>query len=70
MRALTFTINRGDIFIIMGGRGCDKSTMTATGNPSKLLAETKDTTLRQFLTRAGRLSDRAGCGSLRWSARR
>jgi phospholipid/cholesterol/gamma-HCH transport system ATP-binding protein len=27
MRNLTFTINRGDIFIIMGGSGCGKSTM-------------------------------------------
>ena len=27
MRDLNFTINRGDVFIIMGGSGCDKSTM-------------------------------------------
>ncbi|WP_373497894.1 ABC transporter ATP-binding protein [Desulfococcus sp.] len=27
MRDLTFTINRGDIFIIMGGSGCGKSTL-------------------------------------------
>lgn len=27
MRDLTFTINHGDIFIIMGGSGCGKSTM-------------------------------------------
>src|SRR5512147_74268 len=27
MRDLTFTINRGDVFIIMGGSGCGKSTM-------------------------------------------
>ncbi|UFS70649.1 ATP-binding cassette domain-containing protein [Geomonas sp. RF6] len=27
MRNLTFTINRGDIFIIMGGSGCGKSTL-------------------------------------------
>jgi phospholipid/cholesterol/gamma-HCH transport system ATP-binding protein len=27
MRDLNFTINRGDIFIIMGGSGCGKSTM-------------------------------------------
>src|SRR5574342_1295711 len=26
-RDLTFTINRGDIFIIMGGSGCGKSTL-------------------------------------------
>jgi phospholipid/cholesterol/gamma-HCH transport system ATP-binding protein len=29
MRDLTFTINRGDIFIIMGGSGCGKSTLMA-----------------------------------------
>jgi len=27
MRDLTFTINRGDVFIIMGGSGCGKSTL-------------------------------------------
>ena len=27
MHDLTFTINRGDIFIVMGGSGCGKSTM-------------------------------------------
>jgi phospholipid/cholesterol/gamma-HCH transport system ATP-binding protein len=27
MRDLTFTINRGDIFIVMGGSGCGKSTL-------------------------------------------
>src|SRR5215470_11995428 len=26
-RDLTFTINRGDIFVIMGGSGCGKSTL-------------------------------------------
>ena len=30
MRDLTFTINRGDVFIIMGGSGCGKSTMMTT----------------------------------------
>lgn len=30
MRDLTFTINRGDIFIIMGGSGCGKSTLLKT----------------------------------------
>ena len=27
MRDLSFTIKRGDVFIIMGGSGCGKSTM-------------------------------------------
>ncbi len=27
MRDLNFTINRGDIFIVMGGSGCGKSTL-------------------------------------------
>jgi phospholipid/cholesterol/gamma-HCH transport system ATP-binding protein len=27
MRDLTFTVNRGDVFIIMGGSGCGKSTL-------------------------------------------
>ena len=26
-RDLTFTVNRGDIFVIMGGSGCGKSTL-------------------------------------------
>ena len=30
MRDLTFTVNRGDVFIIMGGSGCGKSTMMTT----------------------------------------
>jgi len=30
MRDLTFTVYRGDIFIIMGGSGCGKSTMMTT----------------------------------------
>ena len=30
-RDLTFTINRGDIFIIMGGSGCGKSTLETHG---------------------------------------
>jgi phospholipid/cholesterol/gamma-HCH transport system ATP-binding protein len=30
MRDLNFTVNRGDIFIIMGGSGCGKSTMMTT----------------------------------------
>ncbi|MFC1825646.1 ATP-binding cassette domain-containing protein, partial [Thermodesulfobacteriota bacterium] len=39
MRDLTFTINHGDIFIIMGGSGCGKSTMmtilTGLKSPAK-----------------------------------
>jgi len=27
MRGLNFTVNRGDIFVIMGGSGCGKSTL-------------------------------------------
>ncbi|MGD9321182.1 MAG: ATP-binding cassette domain-containing protein, partial [Desulfobacteraceae bacterium] len=27
MRDLEFTVNRGDVFIIMGGSGCGKSTL-------------------------------------------
>ena len=27
MRDVNFTVNRGDIFIIMGGSGCGKSTL-------------------------------------------
>src|SRR5512134_572245 len=27
MRDLNFTVNRGDVFIIMGGSGCGKSTL-------------------------------------------
>ena len=27
MRNLNFTINKGDVFIIMGGSGCGKSTL-------------------------------------------
>ena len=40
MHDLTFTINRGDVFIIMGGSGCGKSTMMTiltglkTGTPA------------------------------------
>jgi phospholipid/cholesterol/gamma-HCH transport system ATP-binding protein len=30
MRDLNFTVNRGDVFIIMGGSGCGKSTMMTT----------------------------------------
>jgi len=44
--ASIFTIGNNSVFL-----DASKRTMTATGNPKKLLAETKDTTLRQFLTR-------------------
>jgi phospholipid/cholesterol/gamma-HCH transport system ATP-binding protein len=27
MRDLNFTVNRGDVFIVMGGSGCGKSTL-------------------------------------------
>jgi phospholipid/cholesterol/gamma-HCH transport system ATP-binding protein len=30
MRDVNFTVNRGDIFIIMGGSGCGKSTLMTT----------------------------------------
>ena len=30
MKNLNFTVNRGDIFIIMGGTGCGKSTLLKT----------------------------------------
>jgi len=44
--ASIFTIGNNSVFL-----DASKRTMTATGNPKKLLAETKDTTLLQFLTR-------------------
>jgi phospholipid/cholesterol/gamma-HCH transport system ATP-binding protein len=44
--ASIFTIGNNSVFL-----DASKRTMTATGNPKELLAETKDTTLRQFLTR-------------------
>ena len=36
MRDLNFTINRGDIFIIMGGSGCGKSTMMTHSDRSEV----------------------------------
>jgi len=41
MRDLTFTVKRGDVFVIMGGSGCGKSTpLNFTGARSvRLLAE-------------------------------
>ena len=44
--ASIFTIGNNSVFL-----DASKRTMTATGNPKKLLAETKDPTLRHFLTR-------------------
>jgi phospholipid/cholesterol/gamma-HCH transport system ATP-binding protein len=44
--ASIFTIGNNSVFL-----DASKRTMTATGDPKKLLAETKDPTLRLFLTR-------------------
>jgi phospholipid/cholesterol/gamma-HCH transport system ATP-binding protein len=44
--ASIFAIGSNSVFLDASQR-----TMTATGNPSTLLAETKDPTLRLFLTR-------------------
>jgi phospholipid/cholesterol/gamma-HCH transport system ATP-binding protein len=44
--ASIFTIGNNSVFL-----DASKRTMTATGDPKKLLAETRDPTLRQFLTR-------------------
>jgi phospholipid/cholesterol/gamma-HCH transport system ATP-binding protein len=44
--ASIFTIGSNSVFL-----DASKRTMTATGNPKKLLAETKDPALRLFLTR-------------------
>ena len=44
--ASIFTIGNNSVFL-----DASKRTMTATGNPKELLAETKDPTLRMFLTR-------------------
>jgi phospholipid/cholesterol/gamma-HCH transport system ATP-binding protein len=41
MRDLTFTIYRGDIFIIMGGSGCGKSTLMSVLNGLKAPAKGK-----------------------------
>jgi phospholipid/cholesterol/gamma-HCH transport system ATP-binding protein len=41
MRDLTFTIYRGDIFIIMGGSGCGKSTLMSVLNGLKTPAKGK-----------------------------
>jgi phospholipid/cholesterol/gamma-HCH transport system ATP-binding protein len=47
--ASIFTIGNNSVFL-----DASKRTMTATGDPKKLLAETEDPTLRQFLTRGER----------------
>ncbi len=44
--ASIFTIANNSVFL-----DASKRTVTATGDPKKLLAETNDPTLRQFLTR-------------------
>ena len=44
--ASIFAIGSNSVFL-----DASKRTMTATGNPSQLLIETQDPTLRQFLTR-------------------
>lgn len=44
--ASIFTIGNNSVFL-----DASKRTMTATGNPNKLLAQTEDPTLRLFLTR-------------------
>ena len=44
--ASIFSIGSNSVFL-----DASKRTMTATGNPSTLLAETRDPTLRLFLTR-------------------
>jgi phospholipid/cholesterol/gamma-HCH transport system ATP-binding protein len=47
--ASIFTIGNNSVFL-----DASKRTMTATGDPKKLLAKTEDPTLRQFLTRGER----------------
>jgi phospholipid/cholesterol/gamma-HCH transport system ATP-binding protein len=44
--ASIFAIGSNSVFLDVS-----KRTMTATGNPSQLLTETRDPVLRQFLTR-------------------
>jgi phospholipid/cholesterol/gamma-HCH transport system ATP-binding protein len=44
--ASIFAIGNNSVFLDVS-----KRTMTATGNPNQLLAETKDPNLRLFLTR-------------------
>jgi phospholipid/cholesterol/gamma-HCH transport system ATP-binding protein len=44
--ASIFAIGNNSVYL-----DADKKTMTAAGNPKKLLAETKDPQLRKFLTR-------------------
>lgn len=49
MRDLTFTVNRGDIFIIMGGSGCGKSTLL------RMLVGLKEPAAGRILYREGSL---------------
>jgi hypothetical protein len=52
MRDLSFIVNRGDIFIINSILlDVDLKAMTASGDPKRLLAESRDPTVRRFLTR-------------------
>ncbi|MEJ2729294.1 MAG: polyamine ABC transporter ATP-binding protein, partial [Deltaproteobacteria bacterium] len=44
--ASIFAIGNNSVYL-----DADKKTMTAAGDPKKLLAETKDPQLRKFLTR-------------------
>ena len=52
MRDLNFTVNRGDTFIINSILlDVDLKAMTASGDPKRLLGESRDPTVRRFLTR-------------------
>ena len=53
MRELNFTVNRGDIFIIMGGSGCGKSTLL------RVLVGLKSPAVGKVLYREGSLWDAA-----------
>ena len=56
MRDLNFTVNRGDIFIIMGGSGCGKSTLLKSSSGLKNLPEEKCFTAGQVFGRRIRMS--------------
>ena len=52
MRDLNFIVNRGDIFIINSILlDVDLKAMTASGDPKRLLGESRDPPVRRFLTR-------------------